>query len=422
MLEFLLGMLNISTLLLFGVFVSAAILCIPFNRKNIVILLAFCIGANILQIGFYFLIGLKGTQGLYPFITHIPSLLLYCLFYKRKILSSTFAIMSAYLCCQLSQWLSILVFVLIGEQWVAYGIRALINILLGYIIIRYFASSIAIILTKPVKTVLIFSILPAVYYLFDYIATVYTDLLYSGSEVIFEFLPFVLCIAYLIFNVIYFKEYEEKCEAERYNQLMEVKRAQSEKEIEAIKRSEYAVSLLRHDMRHFLNNIYSYIENDDSVKAKSYIGEIIEAADKTAMQKHCENEIVNMIISSYDNEIKKKGIRFQYTIQIPEKLSVSDVDFTSILSNGIENAIHAVSELEPEKRMITLDLRMNDDKLLMSIKNPYTHKVEMIDGIPQAKGVGHGLGTQSIKYVVEKLNGNCQFVAKDGQFALRVVM
>ncbi|MGI6772411.1 MAG: GHKL domain-containing protein [Acutalibacteraceae bacterium] len=36
--------------------------------------------------------------------------------------------------------------------------------------------------------------------------------------------------------------------------------------------------------------------------------------------------------------------------------------------------------------------------------------------------MGHGLGTQSIKYVTEKLNGNCQFVAKDGQFALRVVL
>lgn len=422
MLEFLMGMLNSSTLLLFGIFVSAAVLSIPFHKKNIVILFAFCIGANILQIAFYFLIGLKGTQGLYPFITHIPSLLFYCLFYKRKVLSSIFAIMSSYLCCQLSQWLSILVLVLTGEQWLAYGTRALINVLLGYVIIRYFASSIAIILTKPVKKVLIFSILSAVYYIFDYIATVYTDLLYSGSELIFEFLPFVLCVAYLIFSVIYFKEYEEKCEVERYNQLMEVKRTQSEKKIEAIKRSEYAVSLLRHDMRHFLNNIYSYIENADTDKAKSYIREVIVSVDKTAMQKYCETEIVNMILSSYENEIRENEISFHHTIQIPAKLSVSDVDFTSILSNGLENAIHAVSGLDPDKRSITLNLRMNDDKLLLSIKNPCEYRVEMVDGIPQAKGVGHGLGTHSIKYVAEKLNGNCQFVAKDGQFALRVVL
>lgn len=65
---------------------------------------------------------------------------------------------------------------------------------------------------------------------------------------------------------------------------------------------------------------------------------------------------------------------------------------------------------------------MNDDKLLLSIKNPYAHRVEMVDGIPQTEGDGHGLGTHSIKYIAEKLNDNCQFVAEGGQFALRVVL
>ncbi len=422
MLQFLLGMLNNSTLLLFGVFVSAAVLSIPFRGKNIIILFAFCIGVNALQFAFYSSIGLKGAQWVYPIVTHLPSILLYSLYYKRRVVDSLFAVMSAYLCCQLSKWLSMLALLFTDQLWVEYGLRAVITVFLGFLIIRYFAPSLSVILTKPLKTVLIFSILPAAYYLFDYIATVYTNLLYSGSEVVFEFLPFVLCVAYLIFSIIYFREYEEKCKAERHNQLMEMKRTQSEKEIEAIRRSEYAVSLLRHDMRHFLNNISSYIEHGDTDKAKSYICEIIASADKTATQKYCENEIVNMILSSYENEISEKGIRFHHSIQIPANLPVSDVDFTSILSNGLENAIHAVLGLDPEKRSITLDLRINEDKLLLSIKNPYAHKVDMLDGIPQAKGTGHGLGTQSIRYVAEKLNGNCQFVAKDGQFALRVVL
>ena len=420
--QFLLGMVNNSTLLLFGVFVSAAILSIPFYKRNLIILLAFSIGVNTLQIILYSSIGLESTQWLYPFITHIPSVLLYSLYYKRKVLNSLFAIMSAYLCCQLSKWFSLLAFVFTGKLWVEYGIRSVITVLLGLLILRYFASSIAVILTKPFKTVLIFSISPAAYYLFDYIATVYTNLLYSGSEVALEFLPFVLCIAYLIYSAVYFKEYEGKREAEQHNHLMEIKRAQSEKEIEAIKRSEYAVTLLRHDMRHFLNNISSYIEKGDSNKAKSYICEIIELADKTAIKKYCSNEIVNMILSFYENEIIEKKIHLHHSIQIPEKLHVSDADFTSILSNGLENAINAVSCLDPDKRSITLDLHMSDTKLLLSIKNPYTHKVDMLDGIPQAKGTGHGLGTQSIKYVTEKLNGNCQFMAKDGLFSLRVVL
>lgn len=421
-LQLIFGMINNSTLLLFGVFVSSAFLGIPFHRKNIIVLLAFCLGVNAAQIFFFETIGLRATEWLYPLITHVPSVLLFYLYYKRKVLSAVFAIMSAYLCCQLSKWLGILVLVFAGQQWIAYGVRSVITLFLGYLILRYFASSIAVIVTKTVKTVLIFSILPAAYYLFDYTASVYTDLLYSGSEVVLEFLPFMLCVAFLIFSIGYFKEYEAKCEAEQHNQLMEMKRLQSEKEIEAMRRSEYAVSILRHDMRHFLNNISAYITNGNTDKAKAYIKEIIASADKTAMQKYCDMEMVNMILSAYENEMKEKGISFHYSIQIPAELPFSDVDLTSILSNGLENAICAVSAIDPHSRTITLDLRMNEEKLLLSIKNPYKNRIVMVDGIPQAEEAGHGLGTHSIKYVTEKLKGNCQFVAENGLFMLRVVL
>lgn len=422
MLQFLLGMLTNSTLLLLGVFVSAAILSIPFHRKNIVILSVFCLAVNAMQLFCYFKIGYQSTELLYPLLTHFTSILLYSLFYKRKVISSMFAVTSAFLCCHIGRWIGELSLVFTDELWMANGIRSAINIILGFLIIRYLASSIAVILTKPIKTIVIFSILPTAYYLFYYIATVYTDLLYSGSEVVYGFLPFVLCVAYLIFSVIYFKEYEEKCEVERHNQLMEMKRIQFEKEIEAIKRAEYAISLLRHDMRHFMNNIVSYIDQGDTEKAKAYISEIISSADRTAMQKYSENQIVNMILSFHENKMKEMGIRFYHSIQIPAKLPVSDVEFTSILSNGLENAIYAVSSLEPDKRRITLDMRMNGDKLLLSIKNPYKHSFDMVEGIPQAKREGHGLGTQSIKYITEKLKGNCQFIARDGIFVLRVVL
>lgn len=131
---------------------------------------------------------------------------------------------------------------------------------------------------------------------------------------------------------------------------------------------ERAVSILRHDMRHFLLSISSYIENNENEKALDYINEVIHTSDKTALQRYCKNNIVNLILSSHEGEMKKKQITFQYTIQIPEKLRISDVDLTALLSNGLENAIHAVSDLPMPKRIIRLDMHMNHDKLLISLK------------------------------------------------------
>ena len=422
MLESIFGALNYGILLLFGVFVSAAFLDIELNKRNIFLLFSFCIGLFVLQIISYSLIGYKLTEWLYPLITHMPLVFLFRIYYKRNILSSTFAVMSSYLCCQLSKWFCVLFLELTDIKWAGYGIRSVITTILGFLILRYFASSVAVVLSKPAKTILIFCILPGAYYLFDYIATVYTDLLYTGSEAVFEFLPFVLCVAYLVFSVVYFKEYEQKCEAERYNQLMELRRSQTEKEIEAIKRSEYTVALLRHDMRHFLNSITLFIENDEAEKAKAYISEIIASVDKSATQRYCENEIVNMILSSYEREIEERNINLQHSIQIPTSLPYSDVDLTSIISNGLENAINAVSTLDVHSRVITLALHMYDDKLLLSIKNPYANTVELVNDLPYSNKNGHGLGTRSIKYVTEKLKGNYQFIAKNGQFTLRVVL
>ena len=65
---------------------------------------------------------------------------------------------------------------------------------------------------------------------------------------------------------------------------------------------------------------------------------------------------------------------------------------------------------------------MDDGKLLISLKNTFAEKPVLTDGMPYSSKAGHGFGTQSIRYVTEKLNGNCQFSVKDGWFILRIVL
>lgn len=415
-------MISYGLLAIFGVFVSASFLNIPFSKRNIRVLSLFSICTIILQIGSYSLLGFAKTEAIYPVIVHIPLLLFFVLYYKKRIISCISSILTAYLCCQISKWISILFETLFKEYWINSLTRIVFIFLTAYFVIHYVAPSLIVILSKSQKSILVFSILPTAYYVFDYGATVYTDLLYQGRQVVFEFLPFMLCIANFSFCVIYLKEYEEKCEAERLTQLMEIKRTQSMKEIEAIKRSEYAVSLLRHDMRHFLSNILAFIDKGDTHKTKEYIHALVAAVDDTTVQRYCNNEIVNLILSSYEKSINENEITLDLSIQIPDQLPISDIDLTSILSNGIENAIHAVSELAPERRMIDISIQEQDTKLLISIKNMIDHKVEMVDHMPTTSKLGHGLGTQSIRYITEKLGGNCQFLLKEDLFILQVVL
>ena len=417
-----LSFLHHATTLLFGVYVSAAFLGISMNRKNVWTLFGFSAAVGAVYLLSFLLFSTEGTEKLYPLIVHLPLILFLTWYSKQKAVLCTLAVLTAYLCCQVSKWIGLVAWNLTQTEWVYYGVRVVITAVVFAVLMKKVPDAAALLLQKPTGTLMILGLMPFVYYLFDYVTEVYTSLLYSGKEVVAEFLGFVLCMAYILFLFLYFRQYETERETRQLNQLMEMKRIQSEKEIEAIRRSEYEIALVRHDMRHFLTNISSMIENGESEKAQEYIREVVCKTDQTARKKYCANEIVNMILSAHEKEICRKKINFRYTVEIPSTLPFSDVDLTAILSNGLENAIHAVQSLPEEKRRILFEMRMNEGKLLISVKNTYAEKPRLENGLPQTTREGHGFGTRSIRYVAEKLKGNCRFFVTDEFFVLQAIL
>lgn len=422
MIELLPSFLWLVSILSFGVFVSASFLNIKFNRKNISILIVYTILNSVLQ-GILFIKFEKSTVvNFYPIITHLPLVILFIVVFRCRAILSCIAIVNTYLCCQISKWIYLLGIELGMPISAAYILRSMVAIITGVIIILYFSKSMAGILSKDLRTVIIISIMPIVYYVFDYCVTVYTDLLYGSVVLVSEFLPFILCISYLFICSIYFKEYEEKLEAEQKRRLAEMYAQQSIKEIEQMFKREYELSLIRHDMRHCLNNISVFLANEQYEEARKYLKEITETVSQTKMKRFCSNKIVNTVLSFYEEKCKSIDINLETKIVVPENLPFDDIEFTSILSNALENAINAVSKPIEKEKNIQVRIEMSNGKLLLQVKNTYNEEITFYDGMPQANVEGHGLGTQSIKYVVENLGGICQFSVVDGYFVLRVVI
>ena len=423
MTEMLLNGLRYLLTLLFGVAVSAAFLDVAPTRKNIVILSVFSALDFIVQCILFLLQSDSVTYSYYPLVTHMPLVLLFTLACKCRLVPSVLAVLTAYLCCQISNWISTVPQAFHCPDWSVDVTYIIILIVIFPLVWKYVASPIAKLLSKPASSLISFAIVPVSYYIFDYISTVYTKLLYAGNYITVEFPPFLLCISYLIFCTIYFKQYEEKQEAENHHRFMKLKQEQTEREITAIRRSEHEISLLRHDMRHFLATVSDQISNGETEKAQETIHRVIASVEKTTRKRYSSNETVNMILSCCEADMAENGIDFQYTIRIPKVLPVSDVDLTSILSNALENAIHAVSSVQdPKKRIIRLSMIESGDKLLISLKNTCSVIPRFEGGMPVTTEPGHGLGTQSIDYAVRKLNGNCQFSMEGEYFVLQIVM
>ncbi len=422
MLTTVLSVVHNATTLLFGVYVSAALLGVRMNRKNILRLLCFSLVVGAVYVGSFLLLGADGTKKIYPLIVHLPLILFLTCFYRYRFSLCTLTVLTAYLCCQISNWFGIAALNLTHREWVYYSVRIFITVLTFVLLLRYVSDATAQLLQKPTRSLLILGLIPFVYYLYDYLTGVYTSLIYSGNAVVVEFMGFVLCIFYILFLFLYFKQYEEKTEAQQRNRLMKMQQQWSAKEIDTARRSAQAVALLRHDMRHFLAHLSLLIQNGELDKAQTCIGEITAAVDETKNAVYCQNEIVNMILVSYEERIKENGIAFSHRIRLPETLPVSEVDLTSILSNALENAVHAVLPLPKERRRIDFEARIHAGRLLLSLKNTFAEKPRFADGLPVATKAGHGFGTQSIRCVAEKLHGSCRFSVTDDLFVVQVIL
>lgn len=422
MLTSLLEYVHNALTLFFGVFASAAFLGIRLHRKNLLCLSAFSLATGVLSLASFWIFGAERTEQLYPLLIHLPLILLFVFGYRFKLPYAILSTCTAYLACQVSNWIGILCLHLTEAEWVYYTVRILITLLTCCLFLHYVPPISAYLLQKPTGAIMALSVLPIVYYVFDYLTSVYTGLLYTGTAVVSEFLGFVLCFAFLLFLFLYFRQYESNRETEEKNRLLELQKAEAQRRLSGIRRAEETVSHLRHDMRHFLAQLFTMLENGQSAQAAEYVRSLLGETERGAPKRYCENETVNLILSAQIPVLHEAGIQLQHDLQIPGTLPFTETEMTSVLCNALENAMHAVRQLPEEQRVIRLKMHMQGEKLLLSMENP-TETVPLFrDGMPLSAESGHGIGTQSIRLVTERAGGHCRFFVRGNVFVLQIIV
>ena len=93
----------------------------------------------------------------------------------------------------------------------------------------------------------------------------------------------------------------------------------------------------------------------------------------------------------------------------------------SLFGNALDNAIEAVTPLEPDRRYIGLQVRAERGMLLIRMENCAAEPLHFVDGLPQTtKGDArwHGFGVKSIRRIVQQHGGTLTMQAQDGMFRL----
>lgn len=410
-----------ACVLFFGIALSASFSGIRFNKGNNLRFLFFGLCCGVLQLAVFIALGEDSVWKLYPIITHLPLILLLWKSYHKYLATAIAAVFTSYLCCQPANWLGGLIEDMGASAVWEYGVQVIALIVIAFGVLRFVGPRISNIFNKSRSSVMFFGTVPTVYYLFDYVTSIYTNLWASYNRAVAEFLPMLIMMVYLVFCIVYAKLSEEKDDALRKEQIIQLTVAQQAKEIKTVKQSEQELRMLRHDLRLFLSSLAVSIENNDTDKARQLIDGYTDRIERTRLQRFCSNETINYVLSDYAERCKAENVTFRVVVEM-DVLEIDELMFSSILSNALDNALNAQRLLPKEQRNVRATLKATDGRVLLSVKNPIGRKVVFFDGLPVSGKRGHGYGTQSIRYLTERLGGNCQFSVQDETFILRVVI
>lgn len=359
---------------------------------------------------------------LYPLVTHMPLVLVLAIL-ERKLLWPTISVLTAYLCCQLRRWLALLLTALMSggaEVQTAAELALTLPLLLG--LLYFVAPAVRTIAGyKPAMQVR-FGLIPAVGYLFDYLTRIYTDLLAQGTPAAVEFMPFVCCVAYLAFVLRSSAENERRLRLEQTQENLHLQVTQATREIASLRESERRASTYRHDLRHHMQYLAGCIENGRTEQAQAYIREVCAEIESQKVRVFCENETVNLILSAFAGRAEESGVPLRVRAEVPHFIPVAETDLCVLLSNALENALHACQRLRQTGEPCDIELVVYEKsgKFFLQMTNTCPPGVTFEKGLPVTREPGHGIGVRSICSIAERYNGMYSFSEKDGRFVLRV--
>lgn len=359
---------------------------------------------------------------MYPFITHLPLAVLLMIL-NGQCIWSLISVFTAYLCCEIRRWLALLaVAVFSGGPVIQDTVELLVTLPLLLLLVKFAAPSVRSISQYAVFRQCQFGLVPALYYGFDYLTHIYTNLLLDGSLVIIEFMPFVCGIAYLFFVVRFSEGEQARSRLEQAKNSLDIQVRQAVREIEALRESQQKTRIYRHDLRHHMQYLLSCLENGRIEQAHSYIQKINVDLETHPVSFYCENEAANLIFSAFAGRFHDSGITAVINAAIPQNIHVSENDLCVLLSNALENALHECQRLIGEGISASVEVTAYEKrgKLFIQFINTCGDQIAFEQGIPVTSCAGHGIGVRSICAIAEKYGGIYAFHVQNHKFILRI--
>ena len=169
----------------------------------------------------------------------------------------------------------------------------------------------------------------------------------------------------------------------------------------------------RHDIRNHIAVVKNLLQGGKLEEAVNYMEDLDDMAEKMSFPCSTNNPVVDILAGNKLGLAKSMGIGVSCSLFLPYPCGLRDIDICIVLSNALDNAIHACKSMGTEtEKFIHVSGRIQGDFLMLEIRNSF-------HGNGAFK---NGTGLSNVKKVAEKYGGAMNIETQEKVFILHVLL
>ncbi len=249
-------------------------------------------------------------------------------------------------------------------------------------------------------------------------------LMYNINEPLLFNVALFTCIGLIAsaFASMYLYEHISKqSEYENREQLYKEQIKSQTKHLDDILVMQNQIKGFRHDIKNHWVALRGYFQRNDYEGGIQYIDEMSEKLI-SGETIDTGNVALDAIISTKKALAEEKNIKFESTVQIPEKMSIDATDICIIFGNSLDNAIEACEKIKSEQKHIKLSVIFEEDAILCKISNSISKGKKLSMKTTKTDKENHGFGLENIKQALSKYNHVLKIDQADNEFVLSFII
>ena len=202
-----------------------------------------------------------------------------------------------------------------------------------------------------------------------------------------------------------------------YLKLVEYQTEQSARHLNEVRSIHTEMRGYKHDFHNHLQTLKSQLKSGDVERALAYINELDEKLITVDTLLKTGNVSLDAILSAKIAQAKAENIAVTVKANIPDKLTISDVELSIVTGNLLDNAIEACCGIPDTERFIRIYIGMKGKMLYFSMLNSAGKKQKKVGTRFATKKAGvHGFGLRRAEAILQEKGGWCKYNSEDGAF------